>query len=171
VYIKGGNMLATAPHLDSPSAPFFPTAVQWRTDSVSLAAYSHQAGMIISFNNISGYGTDLYVDNINLHGAVSIDTTTTNTGISTILNGENENITIYPNPSKGLLTLSWTNVSKDNINLRIYDVLGENVKDIMIPVNSSSGKASIDASNLNDGMYFIRTNVGTIQMTKLTLQK
>ena len=162
IYNKGGNTLATAPHLDSPSAVFLPTASQWRTEHVNLAAYSHQSGVVFSFNNVSGYGTYLYVDNINLQGVISV-----NTGIPN--SEEMAHISIYPNPSKGLLTIQWQDILKDNINLTIYDLLGAKVKELTITTgNQTRGQASIDISNLPDGIYYVKADK---QISKLTLIK
>jgi len=162
IYYKGGNDLATAPHLDSPVIPFYPTAIQWRTERINLAAYNHQPGVIVSFNNISGYGTYLYVDNINLHGRK-----TPYTGINT-LTETGDNITIYPNPSRGQITLAWTDVSSDDIHLTIYDLLGKKVKELNIPIGEGSGKTSIDISNLSDGLYTVKAGA---KVMKLTVQK
>ncbi len=150
VYIKGGDLLATAPHLDSPSAPFYPTATQWRNDTVNLSTYSYQSGVTVSFNNISGYGTYLYVDNINLHGAKK-----SITGI--ISNGEVEDISVFPNPTKGLLNIVWNQITKDKISISVSNVMGARMKEIDIPItNQDHGQASIDISNLSDGIYYIK---------------
>ena len=165
IYLKGGNTLATAPHLDSPSAAFYPSAAQWRTETISLAAYSHLPSAIISFNNISGYGTYLYVDNINLRGAKS-----NNTGINNVTDAS-ERISFYPNPSSGVLTLSWHNVKHDQIAIQIYDMLGKKAKATIIAVNESNGNSSIDVSDLNNGIYMVKAESGAMNVMKLTIQK
>jgi hypothetical protein len=165
IYLKGGNTLATAPHLDSPSAAFFPSAAQWRTEIINLAAYSHLPSAIISFNNISGYGTYLYVDNINLRGAKS-----NNTGINNLTDAT-ERISFYPNPSSGVLTLSWYNVKKDQIVVHIYDLLGKKVKEIILAVNESNESSSIDVSDLTNGIYIVKTKSEAMNVMKLTIQK
>ncbi len=62
-YDKTGTALATAPA--NTSTLFVPTATQWRTDSISLAAYSGNS-LMVSFDNIGHYGQALYLDNINI---------------------------------------------------------------------------------------------------------
>ena len=169
VYTKGGATLATAPPLDTPQAPFYPTAAQWRTDTVYLNAYSHESPVMISFDNISGYGTLLYVDNINLHGNISKDTIPT-TGIRPIL--LNENISIYPNPTKGLLNVTWNQINSDKINLSITDVLGEKVKEISIPISGQSqGSLSIDISGLTNGIYYVKAESDAVLIAKIILMK
>jgi PKD repeat protein len=65
VYSKSGSTLATAP--DNTSA-FVPTSAQWRTETIDLTAFINQPNVIISFKNLSGYGNNIYVDNINVTG-------------------------------------------------------------------------------------------------------
>jgi hypothetical protein len=163
--VKGGATLATAPPLDTPSAPFYPTAVQWRNDTVYLNAYSLKSSILISFNNISGYGTDIYVDNINLHGVRIIDTTA---GIVPVISDENQNISIYPNPSRGQLNIYWNNLGSDKMDLTINNVLGEKVKELHTNV-ANQGLMTMDVSSLADGIYYVAANAG--KTIKLVLMK
>jgi PKD repeat protein len=68
LYLKGGTTLATAP--DYTANIFVPTAAQWRTDTVNLNAYAGMSNVMVTFQNIGRYGQALYVDNINITGAV-----------------------------------------------------------------------------------------------------
>jgi PKD repeat protein len=166
VYVKGGNTLATAPHLDSPEAVFFPTATQWRTDSVNLYAYSNQAGVVVSFNNISGYGTYLYVDNINLHASVST------LGIQPSLISQNAQLSIYPNPTKGILNIAWNNIQNDKVTITVTDVLGAKVKETNIDVpDPDHGQSSIDISALNAGIYYVKAEGNVTVVAKVVLIK
>jgi PKD repeat protein len=65
VYIKGGNILATAPNQNS---FFTPTASEWRTDTIDLSTYDGQPYVMFSFQNHNRNGNNLYLDNINLSG-------------------------------------------------------------------------------------------------------
>ena len=65
VYMKSNTTLATAA---ATTASFVPTATQWRTETVNLTPYVGNSKVIVSFKNLSGYGNNLYVDNINLTG-------------------------------------------------------------------------------------------------------
>lgn len=60
---KGGAQLATRTAM---SGAFTPTSGQWRTDTISLTALAGQANVQIGFLNQTGYGNNLFVDNINL---------------------------------------------------------------------------------------------------------
>lgn len=60
---KGGTQLATR---TATGSAFTPTAVQWKTDTISLAALVGEPNVQIGFLNQTGYGNNLYLDNINL---------------------------------------------------------------------------------------------------------
>lgn len=61
IYSKSSTTLATAP---DDTMPFVPQSSQWRKDSVNLAPYGGQSTVQIKFQNISGWGNNLYLDNI-----------------------------------------------------------------------------------------------------------
>lgn len=63
IYAKSGTALATAP--DNINL-FVPTSVQWRKDSVSLFSFLGQAAVQVKFQNICGYGNNLYLDDISI---------------------------------------------------------------------------------------------------------
>lgn len=69
VYLKGGVPLSTAP--DYSTALFVPTAAQWRTDTVYLTSYAGNSNVMIALQNRGRYGQGLYIDNINITGAVA----------------------------------------------------------------------------------------------------
>ena len=63
-----------------------------------------------------------------------------------------ENISIYPNPSSGLLTLVW----KEELNvtqLSVFDTQGKLCLDRNISYGNSK---EIDISNLDDGVYYVK---------------
>ena len=65
VYKKGGAILSTA---GTATAYFTPGANQWRTDAINLNSYVGQQNVVIAFQNINGYGNQLYIDNVNITG-------------------------------------------------------------------------------------------------------
>ena len=68
VYDKQGAQLATAPVENN--VRFFPTAGEWATDTVDLSAFDGMEEVLIAFEGISGYGNDLFIDNINLFSVI-----------------------------------------------------------------------------------------------------
>lgn len=77
----------------------------------------------------------------------------------------NEQINIYPNPSKSNFVLQTNEMGKQIVN--IYDVRGQ-----IILNQTINGTASIDVSNLNEGIYTvaIKTSDGLINKKLLILR-
>ncbi|WP_339614036.1 T9SS type A sorting domain-containing protein [uncultured Winogradskyella sp.] len=72
---------------------------------------------------------------------------------------ENEPIKIYPNPTKtGAVTISSLN--NDVINIRVYDLLGKQVKNEILTNNT------LNVSDLNTGVYIIKLTRNNATVTK-----
>jgi PKD repeat protein len=65
IYTKGGTQLSTV--AGTLTTAYTPTSnAQWARDSASLAAYVGQPSVYIKFESRSGWGNNLYLDNINV---------------------------------------------------------------------------------------------------------
>lgn len=65
LYTKGGTQLATV--AGNLTTAYTPTAnTQWVRDSVSLSPYVGQSSVYVKFESRSGWGNNLYLDNINV---------------------------------------------------------------------------------------------------------
>ena len=65
LYGKGGTALATA--VGTQTTAYTPTvSTQWRRETVSLASYAGVPSAIFKFESRSGYGNNVYLDNINI---------------------------------------------------------------------------------------------------------
>ena len=71
------------------------------------------------------------------------------------------NIIIMPNPALNNITVNSNRVA-DNSNIQIADILGNE----LMQTNLQQGKATIDISNLQPGVYLIRTNSGIQKFIK-----
>lgn len=84
---------------------------------------------------------NLYVDDIFLTLATSL---------------ENQNLdaafTVFPNPANDKLTVETSNISKENMVYQIQDVNGRIVKQ----VSSEENRVSIPTGKLNSGIYFLK---------------
>jgi len=109
IYAKGGSNLASA---GTGTNNFVPTANQWRKDSINLNAYIGNSDVIISFQNVNGYGNKLYIDNINLNATVAA-----NAGVDQSICSGSAAVAIGMNPVNGI-NYSWsptTGLSNPNI--------------------------------------------------------
>ncbi len=84
VYLKGGNVLSTAPNSQE---YFTPTSDQWRNEAIDLSAYSGQSSVLVAFRNRGRWGNNIYVDNINLSSPVA-----------TSAIAQAPQLTLWPNP-------------------------------------------------------------------------
>lgn len=68
IYLKENLVLATAGTVTTAFTPS--TTAQWRRDSISLSSYAGQK-VRLRFSSINGYGNNLYLANIRVHGQAS----------------------------------------------------------------------------------------------------
>lgn len=154
VYYKSGTVLATAP---TTTSNFTPTSSQWRTDSVSMSAYAGQSEVLISFNSISNYGNNLYVDDIFV-GDFSTGITELNTA----------DISLYPNPADNIVNIVSAN-GFENGEVTIMNLLGET----LLTQNIQGGQQSLllDISSLASGYYIISVHTQNSTVTKSITKK
>lgn len=72
-------------------------------------------------------------------------------------------LSIYPNPSNGLLTIE-TLADYDNPQILIYDLLGRQIYASTLP--TIKGKVIVDLRNNNEGEYMLRFKAGDFDLTK-----
>jgi hypothetical protein len=138
LFKKGYRSLATI--LDSTTTTFTPTAAnEWKRDTIDLSTYSGKS-VVIKFINKSDYGNRLFIDNVNILA---------NTGLNRIELFKESEITIYPNPSKGVYNIvsSYPKTSK----IAILDINGKIVK-----TGSMESNSRIDLSTFDSGIYYLR---------------
>ena len=67
VYYKEKDVLATVPPQTSPFVP--EDSTEWRKEAVGLGAFAGQS-IVVHFINITGYGNNLYIDNVNIEDLI-----------------------------------------------------------------------------------------------------
>ncbi|HLP11602.1 MAG TPA: PKD domain-containing protein [Flavobacteriales bacterium] len=101
IFGSGSTGLATA--ADNTSA-FTPTATQWDTYTVDLSAYAGITSVQIRFENKSGWGNYLYLDNINISYPVMPVADFSGTP-TMVCQGET---VVFTNSTTGATSYSWT---------------------------------------------------------------
>lgn len=106
IYYDGGSNIATAP--DNTSA-FTPTAAQWDSINLDLSVYDGLSHVSIAFINLSGWGNNLYIDNINVTTASGCAITLTPSGVTDVsCNGGTDGAaTVTPSGGTPPYTYSW----------------------------------------------------------------
>ncbi len=154
VYSKGNTTLATAP---ATTTIFSPISTQWRTDIIDMTAFAGQSNVRVSFENKSGYGQKMYIDNINLSASL---------GLNEKLN-ENS-FKIVPNPAGTSVVISGFQ-NESGMMIALTNALGENVQSqkILSTVNS----ITLDLSSLSSGLYFVTVNNGKTSTVKKLIKE
>ena len=67
-----------------------------------------------------------------------------------------ENISIFPNPSKGEFKIQFSDTWKGDIDLEIIDIFGRPIYDDKLNNNDGSSSHDVDISSSNDGLYLIQ---------------
>ena len=87
---------------------------------------------------------------------VYVNVLSSTAGINQIVNASNQ-MNIYPNPNNGSFVIEPSSATKQT--MQVYDVNGK-----LVLSQTINGKTTIDASNLNEGVYNIslQSNEGVV---------
>lgn len=149
IYKKGGSTLSTSAG-DKSSGKFMPKSSEWRKEQISLAAYNNMSGIIIAFENTSGYGQPVYIDNIELTGTVSALTSIETDGSLPVM------LNVFPNPNAGQFTLNYVSELKDNLNISVINALGQVVYSEEIVNFSGDLNKVINLTDKEKGLFWIK---------------
>lgn len=77
------------------------------------------------------------------------------------------NLMVYPNPTQSQLNINFNLKSESKVQIKLYDVIGKEMKTIINPSNFESGDYSFRAniSELATGMYFMKLNINSREIT------
>ena len=79
----------------------------------------------------------------------------------------------YPNPARSRATVRFaipTGTAKQDVSLRLYDVLGREVRSVRTAVDEGRHEVQLSTGGLSSGVYFLRLRAGgTIKTRKLTV--
>ena len=82
-------------------------------------------------------------------------------------NKNNISITVYPNPAKDNITITYNSIDNKKANATIHNIVGEKIKEITLNQNSNK----ININNFNKGIYFIKiTNSGNTILRKFIVE-
>lgn len=73
-------------------------------------------------------------------------------------------IEVYPNPSRGIVSINYKASNGKAVNVRVSDILGNELKHVTLKANASVGQ--IDLSEFHNGIYLIKVQSGSSQTVK-----
>ncbi|MCX6224224.1 MAG: T9SS type A sorting domain-containing protein, partial [Bacteroidia bacterium] len=133
----------TLKNLDPPDN----TAWIWDTTEINLPdkALTSQVQIGFLYDNSNKVAWGAAIDDVRIF----VNTTSVNSE-------ENKNwVRVFPNPSKGQVTLEMNTLLPDEVNLRIYSVTGQLVLERNIPCHSGITVETIDLSSQPKGIYML----------------
>ncbi|MDD3685414.1 MAG: T9SS type A sorting domain-containing protein [Bacteroidales bacterium] len=155
---------------------------QWRTGTYLLSSMSwneggyyhtagywfnvqnHYLGIMIPNANDTVYGwMQLSFDNS--YGAEIHDYAVYDPFHSVESDFASNNLTVYPNPSSGSFTIHYDEFIKP-FEFEILDVSGR----VVFKGNAIDQHTNIDLSGVKSGLYFLKTNLSNINVTKILIQ-
>lgn len=146
---KAGTALKTA---NATTNKFYPTITQWASNTVDLSAFDGETEVMISFEGTSAYGNCLYVDDIQILNGTALG-----------VEEEFVNVSVYPNPSNGLVTLNVIGLTNE-IAVQVINEFGQIVYQ---NVNTNgSGVQTLDLSFLSNGIYMINVRTENSVLTE-----
>ena len=128
---------------------FTPTASDWKTIVIGPGSFSNYlvSDFRFKFKFVNGGGNDLYIDDINLSGSVSINQ------LEKVFN-----FSVYPNPVLDKLIISFSSLTNlTDPFLEILDGAGRIINSTYLN-NLSKGENNLEisSSNLESGWYIIK---------------
>jgi hypothetical protein len=124
---------------------FVPTASQWKPDSVNLDFLAGQARVTVRFENKSGNGNNLFIDNVNImHGTLNI-------GMDEL--EANLFVNIFPNPSDGNMQIEFDETVNGKVMLSLYNSYGQKMYSEIADMKQHT--LSENFGNLPKGVYFL----------------
>ncbi len=138
----------------------------WKMFSRELSGVHKKDGVQFRIDFIGTKGNFMYLDNFYITAedpALAIEENTFETSIN-----------LYPNPSKGDVTLSFDLGQEENVKIEVVDILGKSYGVTEGVYNAGNNKVELDAvaSRLTSGVYFARVyKNGQVFTNKFVISK
>ncbi|HKI77460.1 MAG TPA: T9SS type A sorting domain-containing protein, partial [Ignavibacteriaceae bacterium] len=138
------------------------SVLRYNSDWGAMKATETQDGLLFQFYTRTGDLVDSYLVSNSVVGVEETD-----------LISDYKLFQNYPNPFNPSTTIQYEITKSDNIILKVFDVLGKEVKTLVNQYQpAGSYKVQFDASNLKSGVYFYRLTAGNYsKVNKLILIK
>ncbi len=142
---KSGTSLATG--ADVTSNWTSPSASEWREELIDLSDYDGMSDVMIRIRATSAYGNNLFVDDINIDEALSVNPVALDASLS-----------IYPNPATDYITVSASDISAQQFSVTIFNANGDIV--MFSDGHQSGDLVNINTGDLDNGSYIVQVQSG-----------
>jgi hypothetical protein len=142
VYQKAGESLSTLISYDE----WFPTSLTgFRREFVNLYRYVGEENVRIAFIATTGYGNNLFLDNIEFFVSANPEPVVT----------PFDNFLLFPNPATSQISASFNLAQRQDVTLIMYDNLGRTISEVNFP-NTLNQTFEFDLTGLAPGIYYIK---------------
>lgn len=135
------------------SGNFVPTSSEWKTATINSSGLTNYlvSGFRMKFIFQGDGGNNVYIDDINIDGPVSLEE-----------NNLVEKLIIYPNPASDEVRISFVNKeNNNNFSLKIFDVVGKEIETIVSgELIKGNHNYSLNVRNYSPGIYLVSINDG-----------
>lgn len=148
LFDMSGSNLSTA---SATASEFYPQSNEWAKDTLDMSAFDGEDEVIVRFRGTSDAGNSLFVDDINLAPKLVIYS-----GIQPIASSTNTaNMNLYPNPTRNQLNIQFNVNENTDLNLVVFNALGQQVMNVANGTFSGENLISINAADLAAGLYHV----------------
>jgi hypothetical protein len=156
VYNKQGTTLSTGATQTGAFTPA--SAADWRNETVSLATVAGQSEVFIKFVGTSNYGNNMYIDNIDVSSASSIDEI------------EIAGLNVYPNPASTEVNVSFE-ATNANYTIKLVDLQGRVIANQNLSNLNGTQVVSFSTSTVAKGSYVVSITSNGMTSTKSVVIK
>ena len=154
IWNQKGSDLATAP---AQTTLFTPSNSQWKTVSVPLLNIAGQNKVSFKFENVTGWGNAMYLDNINVQNNTAL----------TVKEIERADVKVFPNPAGNLVGVRLP-ANHSFKQLQLINNIGE----VVYETNITDNAIVFSVSNFANGLYVLHLKgEGISQTEKLIISK
>jgi thiol-disulfide isomerase/thioredoxin len=133
-------------------------STDWASTNINLNAYLVNSNVIVKFEATSGYGNQLYIDNVNVN-------LVTSTGDIVTIPVQFE---LYPNPATSQTTVSFQLNKTSDVTVNVVNAMGQVVQSTFNQnLSATEHTFTINTENLSRGIY----TVNIISDAGITTQK
>ena len=152
VYKKWGVDLVT--RQGPVTTNFFPTANEWRKDSVNISSFISQGEIMLAFQNTTEHENNIFLDDINVR------TVTVNPNLKA------KGFLVTPVPTPGDLTVQFYPQPEGLKGIAIFSSLGQKVAETIIPSGQANNLYTYDLKHCAPGVYIVRAYFNDRTITK-----
>ncbi len=131
------------------------SAADWASDQVVLNNMLNNSAVLLKFEGTSGYGNNLYLDDINVN---------LSTGVANV--AEYVQFSVYPNPATEKLTLEISLKQSEKATMEIVNALGEVVSSKVSDLTAGTSNVDLNVKGLASGSYFISVSTAEGKVVK-----